>query len=71
MYLKKQKSNDDFREACFTLKFIWISVEIINHDFGSKSLMIDIRKNIQVINLIFSGKKTTCLGSLKHLLSLC
>ena len=71
MYLKQQKSNDDFREACFTLKFIWISVEMINHDFGSKSLTIDIRKTMQVINLIFSGKKTTYLGSLKQLLFLC
>ena len=71
MYVKKQKSNDDFCEACFTLKFIWISVEVINHDFSSKSLTIDIRKTIQVINLIFSGKKPTYLGSLKHLLFLC
>ena len=46
-------------------------VEIINHDFGSKSLTFDIRKTIQVINLIFSGKKTTCLGCLEHLLFLC
>ena len=43
---QKQKSNEDFRETCFTQKFIWISVEIINHDFGSKSLTIDIRKTI-------------------------
>ena len=71
MYLKKEKSNANFREACFTQKFIWISVEVINHDFSSKSLTIDIRKTIQVINLIFSGKKTTYLGYLKHLLFLC
>ena len=71
MYLKKEKSNANFREACFTQKFIWISVEVINHDFSSKSLTIDIRKTIQVINLIFSGKKNTCLGILKHLLFLC
>ena len=59
MCLAKQNSDDDLSEACFTQKFIWISVEIINQDFGSKSLRIDIRKNIQDINLIFSGKKTT------------
>ena len=70
MYLKKQKSNDDFREACFTQKLIWISVEMINHDFGSKNLMIDIRKTIEVINLLFSGKKTTYCGVPKHVLSL-
>ena len=53
MYLKKQKSNATFLEACFTQKFIWISVEITNDDFSSESLTIDISKTIQTISQIF------------------